>query len=42
MKNASKYSLIELSIPNKSMYIDAHMSHFMITPDFVVLQPIKI
>ena len=43
-KNASKYSLFELSTTNKStyMYIDAHTSHFMSTPVFVVLQPIKI
>ena len=39
---ASKYSLFELSIPNKSTFIDAHMSHFMSTPVFVVLRPIKI
>ena len=39
-----KYSLFELSTPNKStyMYIDAHTGHFMSTPVFVALQPIKI
>ena len=43
-KNASKYSLFELSTPNNStyMYIDAHTSHFMSTPVIVALQPIKI
>ena len=41
-KNASKYSLFELSTPNNSMYIDAHTGHFMSTPVFVALQPIKI
>ena len=38
----SKYSLFELSTPNNSTYIDAHTGHFMITPVFVALQPIKI
>ena len=44
MKNASKYSLFELSTPNNSayMYVNAHMSHFMSTPVFVALEPIKI
>ena len=43
-KNASKYSLLELSTQNNStyMYIDALMGHFMSTPVFVALQPIKI
>ena len=41
-KNASKYSLFELSTPNNSTYIDAHTCHFMSTPVFVALQPIKI
>ena len=43
-KNASKYtcSLFELSTPNDSTYIDAHTGHFMSTPVFVALQPIKI
>ena len=41
-KNASKYSLFELSTPNNSTYIDAHTGHFMSTPVFVALQPIKI
>ena len=43
-KNASKYSLFELSTPNNStyMYIGAHTGHFMSTPVFVALQPIKI
>ena len=41
-KTASKYSLLELSIPNRRMCIDAHMSHFMSTSVFVVLRPIKI
>ena len=43
-QNASKYSLFELSTPNNStyIYIDAHTSHFMSTPVFVALQPIKI
>ena len=40
-KKASKYSLFELSTPNNSMYIDTHTSHFMSTPVFVALQPIK-
>ena len=40
-KNVSKYSLFELSTPNNSMYIDAHTGHFMSTPVFVALQPIK-
>ena len=39
-KNASKYSLFELSIPNNRTYI-AHTGHFMSTPVFVALQPIK-
>ena len=38
----NKYSLFELSTPNNSTYIDAHMVHFMIIPVFVALQPIKI
>ena len=37
MKNASKYSLFELST-----YIGAHTGHFMSTPVFVALHPIKI
>ena len=37
-KNASKYSLFELSTPNNSRYIDAHTGHFMGTPVFVALQ----
>ena len=41
-KNACKYSLFELSTPNNSTYIDAHTGHFMSTPVFVALQPIKI
>ena len=41
-KNASRYSVFELSTPNNSTYIDAHMGHFMSTPVFVDLQPIKI
>ena len=41
-KNVSKYSLFELSTPNNSTYIDAHPGHFMSTPVFVALQPIKI
>ena len=41
-KNASEYSLFELSTPNNSMYIDAHTGHFTSTPVFKVLQPIKI
>ena len=43
-KTASKYSLFELSTQNNStyMYIDAHTSHFMSTPVFAALQPIKI
>ena len=41
MTNASKYSLFELSTTNNSTYIDAHMGHFMSTPAFVALQPIK-
>ena len=40
-KNASKYSLFELSTPNKSTYIDAHVSHSICTPVLVVLRPIK-
>ena len=36
------YSLIELSTPNNSTYIDAHTGHFMSTPVFVALQSIKI
>ena len=40
-KNASEYSLFELSTPNNSTYIDAHMGHFMSTPVFVALQHIK-
>ena len=42
MKTASKYSLFELSTPNNSTYIGAHTDHFMSTPVFVALQPIKI
>ena len=34
-KNASKYSLFELSTPNNSTFIDAHTGHFMSTPVFV-------
>ena len=41
-QNASKYSLSELSTPDKSTYIDAHTDHFMGTTVFVALQPIKI
>ena len=37
-KNASKYSLFELSTPNNSTYMDAHTIHFMSTPVFVALQ----
>ena len=35
-------SILELSTPNKSTYIIAHMSHFMITPVSGVLQSITI
>ena len=38
---ARKYSLFELSTPNNSTYIDVHTSHFISTPAFVALQPIK-
>ena len=41
-KNASEYSLFELSTPNNSTYIDAHTGPFMSKPVFVALQPIKI
>ena len=41
-KNASEYIIFELSTPNNSTYIDAHTGHFMSTPVFVALQPIKI
>ena len=41
-KNASKYSLFELSTLNNSTYIDAHTGNFMSTPVFVALKPIKI
>ena len=43
MKKCKLYSLFELSTPNNStyMYIDAHTSHFMSTPVFVALQPVK-
>ena len=41
-KNASEYSLFELSTSNNSTYIYAHTGHFMSTPVFVALQPIKI
>ena len=40
-QNASKYSLFELSTPNNIAYIDVHLSHFISTPVFVALQPIK-
>ena len=41
-QNASKYSLFELSTQNNRTYIDAHTGHFMSTPVFVALHPIKI
>ena len=40
-KIISKYCLFKLSTPNNSTYIDAHTGHFMSTPVFVALQPIK-
>ena len=42
MQVNKNYSLFELSTPNKSTYIDAHTGHFMSTPVFVALEPIKI
>ena len=41
MKNASKYSLFEISTQNNCIYTDAHADHFISTPVFVALQPIK-
>ena len=40
-EKCKKYSLFELSTPNDSTYIDAHMGHFMGSPVSVALQPIK-
>ena len=35
-------NIVYLSTPNNTTYIDAHTGHFMSTPVFVALQPIKI